>query len=291
MRVIIRNMLSSFITSNTKKRLKKVEFNTRKKLNFSLPKINERDFRKIICEDFNVKQGDHVFIHASLSLVNTDMTPEELLDLLLDIVGDNGSISVPCFPPMSSEKYLLRKAPHNYRTAKSGMGSFSECVRKHPNAIRSLHPTKSIASIGLDPSYLLHDDGDYLYPFSKSSPFNKLLQNNIKVLGIGVPMSYLSFVHVGEDLMLQEYPINIYNEESYVKRCVNYEGDTFNVTTKAHNIAIVGKANPYKFVKKYLDKKYWKCKRWYFTPFFYVNGSELTNSIIREAIKGNTVYD
>ncbi|MDD9174891.1 AAC(3) family N-acetyltransferase [Aliivibrio sp. S2TY2] len=291
MRVMIRNFISSFINSNTKKKLKKLEFNAKKKINIYLPKIGEKELMKIICEDFNIKRGDHVFIHASLSLVNTDVTSQKLLDLLLGVVGESGSVSVPCFPAMSSDKYLLRKSPHNYLTSKSGMGEFSECVRKHPDAIRSLHPTKSIASIGLKSSYLMYDDENYLYPFSEFSPFKKLLKKNVKVLGIGVPMSYLSFVHAAEDFMRNEYPVNIYNEDNYVKSCVNYQGETFNLTTKAHNLSIVGKANPYKFVKKYLDRKYWMCRKLYLTPFFYVDGAELTNVILTEAKKGNTIYD
>ena len=80
------------------------------------------------------------------------------------------------------------------RTA-SGMGIFSERVRRHKLAKRSLHPTKSVATIGKIAEEILNEHHLDIYQFGSKSPFVKLLNYNVKVIGLGSPMSYLSMVH------------------------------------------------------------------------------------------------
>lgn len=290
MRLLIRKILAPILNDANKKKLKKWEFKTRKGLIKKLPKLNEKEFKKILINSFNLEKGDHLFVHASLSLINTDLTSEDVFEILQDIVGINGSITVPCFPGMSSKKFMKSRRKFDVNTSMSGMGEFSEYVRKHRRSFRSLHPTKSIASIGL-PKEILEGHEHAEYPFGVGSPYQKLLEYNPKIVGIGVPMSYLSFVHIAEDINAQKYPLQVNETEKLSKICIDSEGIEHVVNTYVHDMDVVVKANPEKYVTNNMNNQYWKIKKWYMTPFFVVDGKQLTESITRDFDNNITVYN
>jgi aminoglycoside 3-N-acetyltransferase len=289
MRLLIRNILAPVLDENNKKKLKKWEFKLKKKLISLTPKLNEKEFRTILVNTFNLKSGDHIFIHASLSLINTNLSSSDILRILEDVVGSKGSISVPCYPAMSSKKFMLSKKKFDMNKTPSGMGGFSELVRKNEKAHRSLHPTKSIAGIGL-PEGLLKGHNECDYPFGVGSPYHKLLKLNLKVLGVGVPMSYLSFVHVAEDINYNIFPLKVNEAEKLIKDCIDENGELHHVATYVHDMNMVVKANPERYVKKNVSKEFWKIKNWYLTPFFVVDANALTDSITQNIDKNITVY-
>ncbi|CDU10772.1 conserved hypothetical protein [Vibrio coralliirubri] len=291
MRLILRKFLVQLVDDSTKKKLKKTEFRIKKKIVFLLPSLKEKKFKSILQKDLGLVRGDHLFVHASLSLINTKLSSLQVLDILLDIVGEKGSVTVPCYPPMSSKKFMLSRSKFNVLKTRSGMGELSEHVRKHPLSIRSLHPTKSIASIGLNREYLTYSVRDNFTAFGVGSPYEKMLDLTPKVLGVGVPMSYLSYVHCAEDMLDNEYPLNVNESDIYTKVCVDEVGQELEVKTKVHDMTVVANANPEKFVSKFLDRNHWKKRNWYMTPFFVVDAQKLTEEIRLQSIKGNTVYD
>lgn len=290
MRLLIRKILAPILNDANKKKFKKWEFKIKKGLIKKLPKLNEKEFKKILINSFNLEEGDHLFVHASLSLINTDLTSEDVFDILQDIVGVSGSITVPCFPGMSSKKFMKSRRKFDVNTSVSGMGEFSEYVRKHRSSFRSLHPTKSIASIGL-PKDVLEGHEHAKYPFGVGSPYQKILEYNPKVVGIGVPMSYLSFVHIAEDINPKKYPLQVNETEKLSKICIDSEGVEHMVNTYVHDMDVVVKANPEKYVRSNMNNQYWKIKKWYLSPFFVVDGKQLTESITRDFDNNITVYN
>ena len=49
----------------------------------------------------------------------------------------------------------------------------------------------------------------------------KLLDYDLKVIGLGASMSYLSMVHTVEDVYSTEYPKNINEKTVYEKNCID----------------------------------------------------------------------
>ncbi|ASF13684.1 aminoglycoside N(3)-acetyltransferase [Shewanella sp. FDAARGOS_354] len=289
MRLFVRSILAKFISESTKKKLKKWEFKARQKLVRTLPELTEDDLRELLEKQLKIKKGDNLFVHASLSLLNTKLSSEQVYNIIRDIVGENGSISVPCFPRMSSKQFMCSNKKFDVKFTPSGMGEFSEYVRKRKDAIRSFHPTKSIASVGLSAEVLSgHHECDY--PFGKGSPYHKLLELNPKVIGIGVPMSYLSFVHIAEDMNPESYPLQVNESKKITKMCVNEYGEDVFVESFVHDMNVVVKANPEKYVRNNLNSDCWVLTRWYLSPFFIVDGAKLTKQIEVDFKNGITVY-
>ncbi len=289
MRVYLRKLISNIVNESQKKKIKKFEFNTKKKIINKLPSIDQEKMIDILVNKLGLKKGDDIFIHASMNQLNTNLTASDLYNIIYKIIGPEGSVTVPCYPPMSSLKFMQSNRDFNVKSTRSGMGDFSEFIRKHPNSIRSVHPTKSIASIGVE-SHLLQYKGQTLYPFGEGSPYDNLSKHKpLKIIGIGVPMSYLSFVHYAEDLLEKKYPRKVYLNEIFKKNSIYNNGEQCLLSSYVHDLSFVTKANPGKFVKKYVNhhKEY----MYFLSPFFVVDEKVLTLQLLEKAKSDITIYD
>ena len=292
MRIFIRKMLSKVLSKEKKRKFKEVEYKIKKSLINKLPEINEKNIKKILIDDFKIKHGDHLFIHASLDMINTQLSPLNILDILLEIVGEEGSISAPTFIKYSSKDWMEMKEQFHIKKTPSGMGIFSERVRRHKQAQRSLHPTKSVATIGKIAHEILDEHHLDVYPFGEKSPFYKLMNDhNVKIIGLGAPMSYLSMVHTVEDVYKEHYPLNVNEKNVYEKKCISANDEVINVSSYVHNLSVLAKANPEKFVKKYMDSQDYILFKYYLTDFFLVDGKKLYDMLSTQIELGNTIYD
>jgi aminoglycoside 3-N-acetyltransferase len=77
-------------------------------------------------------------------------------------------------------------------------GAIPETGRKRRGAVRSLHPTHSVAVIGPDAASLTADHLQHR-AFGKASPIGRLVERNGTVLLIGVDHRANSMVHVAEE--------------------------------------------------------------------------------------------
>ena len=291
MRIFLRKSIAKIISKETKQTLKGFEYKNKKKIINILPQISEEKLRKFLINDLRINKGDNLFIHASLDMINTTLTPLEVLRILLNIVGENGSISVPTFIRYSSKEWMLMKKEFNIKRTPSGMGIFSERVRRHKDASRSLHPTKSVATIGKISQDILNEHHLDKYQFGKKSPFYKLLEHDVKVIGLGAPMSYLSMVHVIEDVYPDTYPLSVNEKNIFSKNSIDKDNTSVVVKTLVHDLKVIIKANPEKFIKRYMDKKDYVISKHYLSPFFMVKGNALFKELESQMSAGNTIYD
>ncbi len=230
-------------------------------------------------------------VHASASMLHTRLSNQEIVDVLREVIGASGTLVVPTFPAMTSIHYLKRKGDFDARKTLSGMGVLSEIVRKMPSAFRSTHPIKSVAAIGPAAEDICLGHEQCLYPFGVGSPYEKMLSLGVKIVGIGAPMSYLSFVHVAEDLTPEQVARPVWEAGVYEKVCIDLAGLSHVVRTKVHNIALMQHANPEKFCRKYLATRDYVLTRRWLTGFFSVDGQALTRVIGEAMREGSTIYD
>src|SRR3982750_4916607 len=115
-----------------------------------LPRLSELDFKEILSNDLNLREGDTVFLHSSVDQLNLDFPFYRILSLLRDVVGASGTLVFPTYPNhiISSYEYLSQGAVFDVRRTPSYIGLLTEFARRNPGAIRSLHPSKSVCAIG-----------------------------------------------------------------------------------------------------------------------------------------------
>ncbi len=291
MRIFVRKFLSKILSKKLKAKFKEFEYKNKKKLIRKLPSLNENYLKEILVNKLGINKGDNLFIHSSMDMINTELSPLQVLEMILDIVGENGSVSVPTFIRYSSKEWMEMNDKFDIKRTPSGMGIFSERVRRHKLSKRSLHPTKSVATIGNIAEKVLNEHHLNMYQFGKKSPFVKLLDYDVKVIGLGAPMSYISMVHTVEDVYPSEYPKKINEDKIYEKICIDENKEEVLVKTLVHDLKAISKANPEKFVKKYMNTNDYMIYNYYLTPFFMVKGKEFFKELEKQMRLGNTIYD
>lgn len=158
---------------------------------------SEKDIRNCLLA-LGVEKGDCLFVHSGLRALgkfipkNEANSLEALLSVLLDAVGERGTIVVPTFnfAFCKGEEFDLSKTPCD------GMGAFSEYVRTHKNAFRAQHPFHSVSAIGANAIKISDSVG--FSEFSEGSFFDALLQLKCKVLFYGVNFVE-TFAHIAEE--------------------------------------------------------------------------------------------
>jgi aminoglycoside 3-N-acetyltransferase len=130
--------------------------------------------------------GDRVVVHSSLRATGLDA--DELIDELLAAVGRRGLVVMPTFT-YDNETF---DAETPGRT-----GALTEVFRRRPEAVRSRHPTYSLAAIG-DGAEALLDGHDRAGGTAVGSPLDRLAAAGGLVLLVGVGHTSNTTAHVGE---------------------------------------------------------------------------------------------
>jgi aminoglycoside 3-N-acetyltransferase len=135
-------------------------------------------------------RGDAVLVHSSLrALGPVDGGAEAVLDALLEVLGPDGLLLVPTF--------TYDTARFDPLVEPGRTGALGEAARRRPGAVRSAHPTHSVAAIGAGAREICagHEEVAAADP---GSPFDRLVERGGRVLLLGVGHVANTTVHVGE---------------------------------------------------------------------------------------------
>ena len=130
--------------------------------------------------------GDRVVVHSSLRAVG--LAADELIDQLLDAVGPQGLVVMPAFT--YDNDTFSPDAP-------TRTGALTEVFRRRPGAVRSLHPTYSVAAIG-EGAVALLEGHERAGATAADSPLDRLAAFGGLVLLLGVGHTANTTAHVGE---------------------------------------------------------------------------------------------
>jgi len=133
--------------------------------------------------------GSGVLVHSSLRAVRpVEGGADAVVDALLDVVGEEGLLVVPTFT-YDSERFD--------GTEPARTGAIAEAARRRDEAVRSMHPTYSVAAIGAGAEGLCRDHE--LRPGTDvDTPLDRLASSGGAVLLLGVGHVANTTVHVGE---------------------------------------------------------------------------------------------
>jgi aminoglycoside 3-N-acetyltransferase len=157
-----------------------------------------------LLQDLGFTPGATVMVHSAFSVVKRrvpTLTPKELIRLLQDLIGPEGTLLMPTFAFRGRQSHYVDTHTHfNLQSTPSSVGILTEVFRKMPDVIRSYHPTHSVSGWGLHARDLLatHHLGS---TFGLTSPFYKLCEYDGLVVGLGRRYRYaFTITHVAEEL-------------------------------------------------------------------------------------------
>jgi aminoglycoside 3-N-acetyltransferase len=152
--------------------------------------------------DLGVTPGRTLWVQSSWNeFYNVPLRPSEMIELLLDLLGVEGTLAMPAFPiDQNPDKvFLVDRAPVY-------TGLLCEVFRRLPEVRRSIHLGASVCAIGPQADFLVRDHHLTRLPWGPNSPFCRLAELDARMLGLGAGFEYMTPLHAAECLLYEEVP-------------------------------------------------------------------------------------
>ncbi len=156
-----------------------------------------------------VRPGDTLLFHSSLSSMGTVVGgPDAVIDGFLEAVGLRGTVAAPTLCQRDKER---RFETWDIERSPSDAGRITEVFRRRSEAIRSDHPTHSVAAIGRRAAELTGGHataGGRPGPwgpaaFAPGSPWDRLCHWNAAILLVGVDFHVNTMMHYIQSLVVE----------------------------------------------------------------------------------------
>jgi aminoglycoside N3'-acetyltransferase len=152
--------------------------------------------------DLGVTPGRTLWVQSSWNeFYNVPMRPSEMIDLLRDLLGPDGTLAMPAFPidHDPAKVFLVDRAPVY-------TGLLCEIFRRTADVKRSIHLGSSVCAIGPNAEFLIRDHHLTAMPWGKDSPFCRLMEVDARMLGLGGGFNFMTPLHAVECLLYDEVP-------------------------------------------------------------------------------------
>ena len=170
-----------------------------------------------------IKKGDSLYVSSSFGMLglpsfkisNDYEISRVFFEILIDILGNNGTLFAPTFTYSFSKTREISKNVFNVDKTTSRVGPFGEYIRKKNNSLRSEDPMISITGYGKGAGILLKQQNT---SYGKGCIFDQLRKiNNLKILNLGVGANYIPFIHFVDYLSKCHHRFNKYFEGFIIK--------------------------------------------------------------------------
>ena len=142
--------------------------------------------------------GDVVLAHTALSTFGKVRGgADTVIDALLDVLGDEGTLVMPTFGNAGDVFDAKRSA--------TMLGAINEAFRKRPNVVRSLHPKSSVAACGQHADAIVRDHHKADTAHGDDTPYTRVADLNGYVMLMGVDQDRNTTLHTVESLAKGAY--------------------------------------------------------------------------------------
>jgi aminoglycoside 3-N-acetyltransferase len=152
-----------------------------------------------------LSQGSTVLVHSSLSSLGyVEGGADAVIDALIDVVGPQGTVLVPT---LTGSDALSADNPPVFDPCHTPCwtGRIPETFRQRPEAVRSHHPTHSVAAIGAHAQELTAGHKACLTPCGPDSPYGRIARAGGYILLIGVDHECNTTFHLAEEMVGAPY--------------------------------------------------------------------------------------
>jgi aminoglycoside 3-N-acetyltransferase len=189
-------------------------------------------FSKIIdiLKENGVGDGVLLIVHSSYdALKGAGLSPEEMIDALLELIGNNGTLAMPVIRRYKEQyrkgkqylSYNMDNVICTYNVQKTPVitGYLPYYLMRHPKSVTSRHPLNSMTALGSLAKPMMERNlyGDMPSPHGPYSSWKFCLDHNAIVVGLGIDlMHYLTITHVTEEAF-SDWPIKDWYRERKFK--------------------------------------------------------------------------
>ena len=191
-------------------------FDNNKHKNQSKPVVQGQweNFKKCI-NNLDIQSGEIVLVHSSIKgLATLGVSANQIIDYLLERVGNEGTLVFPAYPDYELMKNGRINPYYDYRVSKPWTGKLPRTFLEYPEVERSLFPHNTLAAKGPLAKEMMKGNLQSVYSQGKNSAWDFCVQNNMKILYLGVQAcTSCTIVHYPEDILAEDWPVNNWFEE------------------------------------------------------------------------------
>lgn len=159
-----------------------------------------------LLDELEINKGDLIFLHVSYSRLQEYVhSPTELIDSVLDRIGETGTLFMPRYawhllnkerPWKGYALYLQYLPTMDLRYTEANIGLVPEVFRSEYEVEMSISHFWPIAAKGRQAREILTGQQNVQHAFGSESSFSKLVDANTKILGLGVTLNTSSLAAV-----------------------------------------------------------------------------------------------
>jgi aminoglycoside 3-N-acetyltransferase len=225
-------------------------------------KIDKIFYQKLITSEdlegvfrnMGIEDGDVVFIHSSWNeFYNYQGSPETFIDLLLGLIGEQGTLLMPSYPLLKNKNGVF-----SIKTTPTAAGLLPEIFRKYKRIERSLD-YHSVAAFGRLARYMTESHIHSETSWDENSPYYKLAEVKAKVFSIGLGKHHVgTIMHCADSILRKE---NKYFGQFFKKNAdIKIRKEDGEIITKKY----LTKEDDFYF--RFTDKSHWGIVKNYFQP-------------------------
>ena len=233
----LKHYMRRILSPDFRMKLRKKKRHLLNSLKGKRPKTSLDDLRNALV-GLGVSQGDYILVTSSFGQLNADFSPDQVVDMLKGLVGEDGLIMMPFYPPMNSTEWAAKGETFDARSVKAVTGVLTNVFAHSEGVLMSHHPTKSVCVWGRKASEFVTGHENSTTPFYWDSPYGKLLKAGSKSVGLGV--KNLPVIHAIEDVLSPEYS-DYYQPDKYALQFIDLEGNEKTIETYVHNEQILNR--------------------------------------------------
>ncbi len=217
------------------------------------------DLRKL-----GIQRGNIVFVHSSLKSIGfVEGGAETVIDALMETVGTDGALAMPCLSLIGSmAETLERGSIFDPKRTPSAVGAITEAFRKRQGVYRSIHPTHSVCASGAKAEWIKNGHENASTNFGPGTPLYKIMEEDGLIVGLGIDFGPVTFVHVIEDT-IGDFPLRVYLDKEYVVKVIDDSGKEMEMKVKAHDREVA---------RTRIDQKEGEWIRRFFTEYLTTKG-------------------
>ncbi len=251
--------------------------------------FSREEFKELLKKELRVKEGQDVFVHSSINQISIGFRYPEVIDILSELVGNNGTLLFPSWKNTKDYQGYARDFIFDVKKTNSDLGILPELVRRRKDAYRSLHPFNSVVAFGPNAEWYTQNHHEDIYPMGVKSPFFKLVEKKGLIIGIGIGTRYLAQVHCVEDVSIANFPFQTRTSEVLSFKVKTKDGTLLDIESLAPHKDIASRNQP-AYLKKHVSKDIAKDLTIGGTRFFTAQAKELFDRMEELAKEDVTIY-
>ncbi|WP_175421774.1 MULTISPECIES: AAC(3) family N-acetyltransferase [Bradyrhizobium] len=159
---------------------------------------------RLAFERLGIKTGRTVWVQSSWNeFYNFPGKPSSVIDLLLDLIGSEGTLVMSAIPLVVDDRKILEIHREPVST-----GLIAETFRRYRGVKRSIHNSSSVIALGPQAEFLVKDHQTTETPWDPDSPYQRLMELDALCVGLGVGrfLATLTPLHAVESILRHENP-------------------------------------------------------------------------------------